>query len=352
MYCQIVSVPGCSGVPVGAAYARIMSDLRYRRLGRSGLVVSVVGLGCNNFGRRLDADGARAVVDAAFDVGINLFDTSDTYGTPHGTSEHMLGAALKGRRDDVVLATKFGNDMAGMNGLDRGARGSRSYIVRAVEASLRRLDTDHIDLYQMHTPDPATPIDETLAALDDLVHAGKVRYLGNSNFAGWQIADADWTARTAGVTPFISAQNQYSLLHRDAETEVVPACEHFGLGLLPYFPLDSGLLSGKYRRGEKPSAGTRLSREGYDRWLEDADWDTIAALSGYAAERGRTLLDVAIAGLAARPAVTSVIAGAMTPDQVRGNAAAGTWQPSPEDMTALDERLAQSRRWATSERRR
>jgi aryl-alcohol dehydrogenase-like predicted oxidoreductase len=239
-----------------------------------------------------------------------------------------------------------------MNGLDRGARGSRSYIVRAVEASLRRLDTDHIDLYQMHTPDPATPIDETLAALDDLVHAGKVRYLGNSNFAGWQIADADWTARTAGVTPFISAQNQYSLLHRDAETEVVPACEHFGLGLLPYFPLDSGLLSGKYRRGEKPSAGTRLSREGYDRWLEDADWDTIAALSGYAAERGRTLLDVAIAGLAARPAVTSVIAGAMTPDQVRGNAAAGTWQPSPEDMTALDERLAQSRRWATSERRR
>ncbi len=326
--------------------------MSYRPLGRSGLVVSVVGLGCNNFGRKLDADGSRAVVDAALDVGINLFDTADIYGTPHGTSEEMLGAALKGRRDDVVLATKFGMDMAGMNGPDHGARGSRSYIIRAVEASLRRLDTDYIDLYQMHTPDPATPIDETLSALDDLVHAGKVRYLGNSNFAGWQIADADWTARTAGVTPFISAQNQYSLLHRDVEIEVVPACQHFGLGLLPFFPLDSGLLSGKYRRGEKPAEGTRLSLERYQRWLDGADWDTIEALSAYAAERGRSLLDVAVAGLAARPAVTSVIAGATTPDQVRANAAAGTWRLSPEDKTALDELLAQSSRRVTSERRR
>jgi len=329
-----------------------MIDMSYRPLGRSGLVVSVVGLGCNNFGRKLDADGSRAVVDAALDVGINLFDTADIYGTPHGTSEEMLGAALKGRRDDVVLATKFGMDMAGMNGPDHGARGSRSYIIRAVEASLRRLDTDYIDLYQMHTPDPATPIDETLSALDDLVHAGKVRYLGNSNFAGWQIADADWTARTAGVTPFISAQNQYSLLHRDVEIEVVPACQHFGLGLLPFFPLDSGLLSGKYRRGEKPAEGTRLSLERYRRWLDGADWDTIEALSAYAAERGRSLLDVAVAGLAARPAVTSVIAGATTPDQVRANAAAGTWRLSPEDKTALDELLAQSSRRVTSERRR
>jgi len=329
-----------------------MFDISYRRLGRSGLVVSVVGLGCNNFGRKLDADGSRAVVDAALDVGINLFDTADIYGTPHGTSEEMLGAALKGRRDDVVLATKFGMDMAGMNGPDHGARGSRSYIIRAVEASLRRLDTDYIDLYQMHTPDPATPIDETLSALDDLVHAGKVRYLGNSNFAGWQIADADWTARTTGVTPFISAQNQYSLLHRDVEIEVVPACQHFGLGLLPFFPLDSGLLSGKYRRGEKPAEGTRLSLERYQRWLDGADWDTIEALSAYAAERGRSLLDVAVAGLAARPAVTSVIAGATTPDQVRANAAAGTWRLSPEDKTALDELLAQSSRRVTSERRR
>ena len=325
--------------------------MSYRRLGKSGLAVSVVGLGCNNFGRKLDADGSRAVVDAALDVGMNLFDTADIYGTPHGSSEELLGAALKGRRGDIVLATKFGMDMAGMNGPDHGARGSRSYIIRAVEASLRRLDTDYIDLYQMHTPDPATPIDETLSTLDDLVHAGKVRYVGNSNFAGWQIADADWTARTAGVTPFISAQNQYSLLHRDVEIEVVPACQHFGLGLLPFFPLDSGLLSGKYRRGEKPAEGTRLSLERYQRWLDGADWDTIEALSAYAAERGRSLLDVAIAGLAARPAVTSVIAGATTPDQVRANAAAGRWQLSPEDKSALDEHLAQSRRRVTSERR-
>src|SRR3954447_20854348 len=188
-----------------------MSEMTYRRLGNSGLVVSVVGVGCNNFGRKLDADGTRAVVDAALDAGITLFDTADIYGTPHGASEELLGAALKGRRDQVVLATKFGMDMQGINGKDYGARGSRGYIVRAVEASLRRLGTDHIDLYQMHTPDPATPIDETLSALNDLVRTGKVRYLGNSNFAGWQIADADWTARAAGQAPFISAQNHYSL---------------------------------------------------------------------------------------------------------------------------------------------
>jgi aryl-alcohol dehydrogenase-like predicted oxidoreductase len=316
-----------------------MSEMSYRRLGASGLVVSVVGLGCNNFGRKVDADGTRVVVDAAFDVGITLFDTADTYGTPHGSSEELLGAALKGRRDDIVLATKFGMDMAGMNGPDHGARGSRSYIIRAVEASLRRLDTDYIDLYQIHTPDPATPIDETLSALDDLVHSGKVRYLGNSNFAGWQIADADWTARAADVTPFISAQNQYSLLHRDAEIEVVPACEHFGLGLLPFFPLDSGLLSGKYRRGERPAEGTRLSLERYQRWLDGADWDTIEALAAYGAERGHSLLDVAIAGLAARPAVTSVIAGATTPDQVQANASAASWQLTAEDKAALNEIL-------------
>jgi aryl-alcohol dehydrogenase-like predicted oxidoreductase len=317
-----------------------MSEMSYRRLGASGLVVSVVGLGCNNFGRKVDADGTRAVVDAAFDVGITLFDTADTYGTPHGSSEELLGAALKGRRDDIVLATKFGMDMAGMNGPDHGARGSRSYIIRAVEASLRRLDTDYIDLYQIHTPDPATPIDETLSALDDLVHSGKVRYLGNSNFAGWQIADADWTAKAADVTPFISAQNQYSLLHRDAEIEVVPACEHFGLGLLPFFPLDSGLLSGKYRRGERPAEGTRLSLERYQRWLDGADWDTIEALAAYGAERGHSLLDVAIAGLAARPAVTSVIAGATTPDQVQANASAASWQLTAEDKAALNEILS------------
>jgi aryl-alcohol dehydrogenase-like predicted oxidoreductase len=313
-----------------------MSEMSYRRLGNSGLVVSVVGIGCNNFGRKLDADGTRAVVDAAFDAGVTLFDTADIYGTPHGASEECLGAALKGRRDEIVLASKFGMDMEGLNGNDFGARGSRRYIVRAVEASLRRLDTDHIDLYQMHEPDPATPIEETLAALDDLVRSGKVRYLGNSNFTGWQIADADWTARAGGLTPFISAQNQYSLLHREVETEVVPACEHYGLGLLPFFPLDSGLLSGKYRRGETPAEGTRLSLDRYRRWLEGADWDTIEALTGYAAERGHSLLDVAIAGLAARPAVTSVIAGATTPEQVRANAAAGAWQLTGDDLVALD----------------
>lgn len=317
-----------------------MSEMSYRRLGTSGLVVSTVGIGCNNFGRKLDADGTKAVVDAALDAGITLFDTADIYGTPHGSSEECLGAALKGRRDEVVLATKFGMDMEGVNGNDFGARGSRRYIVRAAEASLRRLDTDYIDLYQMHEPDPATPIDETLAALDDLVRAGKVRYLGNSNFAGWQIADADWTARAGGATPFISAQNQYSLLHREVETDVVPACEHFGLGLLPFFPLDSGLLSGKYKRGEQPAEGTRLSLDRYRRWLDGADWDTIEALTAFGAERGHSLLDVAIAGLAARPAVTSVIAGATTPEQVRQNAAAGAWELTAEDAAALDEILS------------
>ncbi|WP_328464398.1 aldo/keto reductase [Actinoplanes sp. NBC_00393] len=313
-----------------------MSEMSYRRLGDSGLVVSVVGIGCNNFGRKLDAEGTREVVDAAIDAGITLFDTADIYGTPHGTSEQLLGAALKGRRDEVVLASKFGMNMEGLNGRDFGARGARRYIVRAVEASLRRLETDHIDLYQMHEPDPATPIDETLAALDDLVRSGKVRYLGNSNFSGWQIADADWTARTSGLTRFISAQNRYSLLHREVETEVVPACEQFGLGLLPFFPLDSGLLTGKYRRGEQPSAGTRLSQDRYRPWLDDADWDTIEALTAYGRERGHSLLDVAIAGLAARPAVTSVIAGATTAEQVQANAAAGSWELSAADVAALD----------------
>ncbi|AEV81333.1 aldo/keto reductase [Actinoplanes sp. SE50] len=316
-----------------------MTEMSYRRLGESGLVVSVVGIGCNNFGRKLDADGTREVVDAAFDAGITLFDTADIYGTPHGSSEELLGAALKGRRDEVVLATKFGMDMAGLNGRDFGARGSRRYIVRAVEASLRRLETDYIDLYQLHEPDPATPIEETLSALDDLVRAGKVRYLGNSNFSGWQIADADWTARAADLTPFISAQNRYSLLHRDVEIEVVPACERFGLGLLPFFPLDSGLLSGKYRRGEKPAAGTRLAQDRYAPWLEHADWNRIDALTAFGAERGHSLLEVAIAGLAARPAVTSVIAGATTPDQVHANAAAAAWDLTAADVATLDEIL-------------
>jgi aryl-alcohol dehydrogenase-like predicted oxidoreductase len=313
-----------------------MSEMTYRRLGDSGLVVSVVGIGCNNFGRKLDVDGTREVVDAALDAGINLFDTADIYGTPHGSSEQLLGAALKGRRDEVVLATKFGMDMEGLNGRDFGARGARRYIVRAVEASLRRLETDHIDLYQMHAPDPATPIDETLNALDDLVRSGKVRYLGNSNFSGWQIADADWVARSGNLTRFISAQNQYSLLARDVETEVIPACERFGLGFLPFFPLESGLLTGKYRRGEQPPAGTRMANERYASWLARADWDTIEALTAFGAERDRSLLEVAVAGLAAQPGVTSVIAGATTAEQVQANAAAGAWRLSAADVAALD----------------
>ncbi|MEU8655471.1 aldo/keto reductase [Actinoplanes philippinensis] len=316
-----------------------MSEMTYRRLGDSGLVVSVVGIGCNNFGRKLDADGTREVVDAAIDAGINLFDTADIYGTPHGSSEQLLGAALKGRRDEVVLATKFGMDMEGLNGRDFGARGSRRYIVRAVEASLRRLETDHIDLYQLHTPDPATPIEETLAALDDLVRSGKVRYLGNSNFSGWQIADADWVARSGNMARFISAQNQYSLLERSVETEVIPACERFGLGFLPFFPLESGLLTGKYRRGEQPPAGTRMANERYASWLARADWDTIEALTAFGAERDRSLLEVAVAGLAAQPGVTSVIAGATTAEQVQSNAAAGAWRLSAADVAALDKLL-------------
>ncbi|MEU8327959.1 aldo/keto reductase [Micromonospora sp. NPDC048839] len=310
--------------------------MTYRRLGDSGLVVSVVGIGCNNFGRKLDLDGTRAVVDAALDAGITLFDTADIYGEPQGSSEELLGQALKGRRDDVVVATKFGMDMFGLNGPDFGARGSRRYIARAVEASLRRLGTDHIDLYQMHEPDPGTPIDETLAALDDLVRDGKVRYLGNSNFAGWQIADADWVASSNGRSRFISAQNHYSLLERSVETEIIPACDRFGLGMLPFFPLANGLLTGKYKRSGQPPAGSRLSGGGrYAERLAAADWDTIEAIEAYAAERGVSMLQVAIGGLAAQPAVTSVIAGATTPDQVRANAAAGTWEPSDEDLAAL-----------------
>jgi aryl-alcohol dehydrogenase-like predicted oxidoreductase len=309
--------------------------MEYRRLGRSGLVVSVVGIGCNNFGRKLDRSQTAAVVHAALDAGVTLFDTADIYGTPHGTSEEFIGAALRGRRDDVILATKFGMDMEGVNGNDYSARGSRRYIARAVEASLRRLGTDHIDLYQFHEPDPATPIEETLAALDDLVRAGKVRYLGNSNFAGWQIADADWVARTRGLTPFISAQNRYSLLNRHVEKATVPACEHYGLGLLPFFPLESGLLSGKYRRGEAAAPGTRLSQERYAPLLANAPWDTVEAIGKYAAARDLTMLDVAIGGLAAQPAVTSVIAGATTPEQVRANVAAGAWRPSTADLEEL-----------------
>jgi aryl-alcohol dehydrogenase-like predicted oxidoreductase len=318
--------------------------MRYRRLGNSGLAVSVVGLGCNSFGRRIDKAQTQAVVNAAIDAGITLFDTADVYGDPAGTSEELLGAALaaNGRRDDVFIATKFGGSMSGANGPDWDARGSRRYITRAVEASLRRLGTDYIDLYQIHRPDPQTPIAETLSTLDDLVRAGKVRYLGHSNFSGWQVAEAAWTARTDHLTPFVSAQNEYSLVQRGVEADLVPACQAYGIGLLPYLPLANGLLTGKYRRDDIP-AGTRLSQERYARYLAAAPWDAIDALAAFAQERGRSIVDVAITGLAAKPTVGSVIAGATSPEQVRTNASAIAWVPSDEDLARLDEITAPRR---------
>lgn len=314
-----------------------MSEMDYRPLGDSGLIVSAVGIGCNAFSRRVDLAGVRDILDAAGDVGITLLDTADVYGDSPGASESMMGEALEGRRDEFVVATKFGMDMRGDNGADHGVRASRSYVRRAVEASLRRLRTDYIDLYQLHVPDEVTPIEETLSVLTDLVREGKVRYLGCSNVAGWQVADADWTARSAGLERFVSVQNRYSLVDRRIEDEVVPACETFGLGVLPYFPLEHGLLTGKYRRGEGAPKGSRADLDpSRAQWLERADWDRIEAVEAYAAARDLGVLDVAIAGLAAQPAVASVIAGATSADQVRANAAALRWEPTLEDLAALD----------------
>jgi aryl-alcohol dehydrogenase-like predicted oxidoreductase len=309
--------------------------MRYRPLGDSGLVVSVTGLGCNNFGRRLDLDATRAVVNAALEAGVTLLDTSDTYGNGGG-SEELLGEVLAGRRDEVVLATKFGHQDFDMGyGPAAGAKGGRAYIRRAVERSLRRLRTDYLDLYQIHTPDPVTPVAETLAALGELVAEGKVRYLGNSNFTGWQIADAAHVARAAGAVPFISAQNHWSLLERGAEAEVVPAARHFGLGVLPYFPLANGLLTGKVRKGQAPPPGSRLAgRPGY---LTEAKLDRVEALISWAAERGLTVLEVAVGALAAQPGCTSVIAGATSPEQVKANAVAADWIPSAADLAELDQ---------------
>ncbi|MGE5828143.1 MAG: aldo/keto reductase [Micromonosporaceae bacterium] len=310
--------------------------MSFRRLGTSGLAVSVVGIGCNNFGRKIGADEVHAVVDAALECGVNLFDTADIYGEPHGGSEELLGAALKGRRDDVIVATKFGSNMDGVNGRDWDARGSRRYIIGAVEASLRRLGTDHIDLYQMHEPDPVTPIEETLSTLDGLVRSGKVRYIGSSNFAGWQVADAAWTARAHHLAPFVSAQNEYSLLERAAEAELLPACARFGVGLLPYFPLASGLLTGKYRRDQAAPPGTRLSHPRFAPRLANAPWSKVERIEEFARERAISMLDVAIGALLGRPEVASVIAGATTPEQVRANVAAAAWSPSSVDLTELD----------------
>ena len=309
--------------------------MTYRHLGDSGPMVSAVGVGCNAFSRRVDQDGVAAILAAAREVGVTLLDTADVYGATHGASEEMLGIALQGQRDEFVVATKFGG---GRIEPAEGARGSRRRVERAVEGSLRRLRTDHIDLYQLHVPDDATPIEETLSALTDLVSAGQVRYVGSSNFAAWQIADADWTAQTSGLERFVSAQNRYSLLDRGVEEEVIPACRQYGVGMLPYFPLEYGLLTGKYRRGEEAPPGSRAALDpDRSQWLRGADWDRIEALTSYAKERDLTLLEVAIAGLASQPAVASVISGATRGEQVRANAAALRWRPTPEDLAELDE---------------
>ncbi|MCD4526488.1 aldo/keto reductase [Nocardioides sp. cx-173] len=312
--------------------------MEYRPLGDSGLMVSAVGIGCNAFSRRVELAGVRDILAAARDTGITLLDTADTYGDPPGGSESLLGEALAGQRDHFVVATKFGMDMRGEYGEDHGARASRRYVRRAVEGSLRRLRFDHIDLYQLHVPDEVTPIEETLTVLTDLVHEGKIGYLGCSNLDAWQVADADWTSRSAGLERFVSVQNRYSLLDRSIEEEVVPACEHFGLGILPFFPLEYGLLTGKYRRGQSAPAGSRADLDpARAQWLAEADWDRIEAVTAYAEARDLSLLDVAIAGLAAQPAVSSVIAGATSGDQVRLNAAALRWVPSEADLVELDE---------------
>ena len=307
--------------------------MRYRSLGNSGLVVSVAGLGGNNFGRRLDVDATRAVVDAALDAGITLLDTAESYGA--GRSEEFLGDALAGRRDQVVLATKFGHRSADMGyGAAAGAKGGRGYIIRAVERSLRRLRTDYIDLYQIHTPDPTTPIEETLSALGDLVAQGKVRYLGHSNFAGWQLAEAAGASRELGTTGFVSAQNHWSLLERGIQAEVVPAALRYGLGVLPYYPLANGLLTGKVRRGLAPPEGSRLA----DRpdYITGDKLDQVERLADWAQQHGVTLLDVAVGGLAAQPGCSSVIAGATSPEQVKANAAAASWVPSADELADLD----------------
>ncbi|WP_108250501.1 aldo/keto reductase [Planctomonas deserti] len=315
-----------------------MAEISYRTLGDSGLMVSSVGIGCNNFGRAKtaseSAEGTRAVIDAAIHAGITFFDTADIYGATPGLSETLMGEALQGKRDEIVLATKFGMDMRGANGPDWGARGSRRYVRRAVESSLRRLRTDWIDLYQLHQPDPNTPIEETLDVLDDLIAEGKVRYIGHSNLAGWQIADADHVARLGAHPRFISAQNEYSLLARNAEEEVLPAVRHFGLGFLPYFPLYNGLLTGKYSREGGPADGRLVTAKPH--LLADAPWDVLDAYRAFCDARGISMLTATFAWLLAQPSLTSVIAGASRPEQATGNAeAAAAWTPSPDEVAEI-----------------
>jgi aryl-alcohol dehydrogenase-like predicted oxidoreductase len=299
--------------------------MRTRTLGDGGPEVSVVGLGTNNFGGRIDYGESRAVIEAALDAGVTLIDTADIYS--QGTSEEFIGRALEGRRDAVLIATKFGKPM---DERPEERRGNPDYIRWAVEGSLRRLRTDVIDVYQMHEPDPATPVEETLGALNDLVHDGKVRWIGSSNFSADQLEAAEQVSRGAGFHRFVSAQNHYSLVEREVEDELLPACERLGIGFLPYFPLASGLLTGKYRRGEEATEGRLAGRQ-----IPEERWNRAETLQRYADERGLSLLEVAVGGLLAMPAVSSVIAGATKPEQVRANVAAGAGEPSAEDVEVL-----------------
>ncbi|MBV8065450.1 MAG: aldo/keto reductase [Actinobacteria bacterium] len=299
--------------------------MRTRSLGAEGPVVTVVGLGTNNFGGRIDYDASKAVIDEALEQGIKLFDTADIYS--QGASEEFIGRALEGRRDAVFVATKFGKPM---NDNPSDSRGSPEYIRWAVEGSLRRLRTDYVDVYQMHEPDPSTPIEETLGALDELVREGKVRWVGSSNFSPEQVEQADTLARDRGLTRFVAAQNEYSLVEREAEDELLPLCDGLGIGVLPFFPLASGLLTGKHTVGEVPTEGRLAGRE-----IPPERWEKVEALQRYADERGISLLDVAVGGLLAMPAVTSVIAGATKPEQVRANVGAGTWEPKQNDVAEL-----------------
>jgi len=299
--------------------------MRTRTLGEGGPEVSVVGLGTNNFGGRIDYEQSLAVLDAALDAGVTLIDTADIYG--QGTSEEFIGRALEGRRDQVVIATKFGSEM---HERPEERRGNPDYIQWAVEGSLRRLRTDVIDVYQMHQPDPVTPIEETLGALNDLVADGKVRWIGSSNFSASQIEAAEEISRGTGFPRFVSAQNNYSLVEREAEDEILPMCAKLGIGFLPFFPLASGLLTGKYRRGVEATEGRLAGRE-----IPDERWDRLEDVERYADEHGRPLLEVAIGGLLAMPAVTSVIAGATKPEQVRENVEAGAWEPLPQEVEEL-----------------
>jgi aryl-alcohol dehydrogenase-like predicted oxidoreductase len=306
--------------------------MKKRPLGKSGPQVSLVGLGCNNFGWWADLETSRAVVHKALDAGITLFDTADMYG--NGASETMLGQILGERRKDIVLATKFGMPMDEA-GTMKGA--SRGYIMTAVEASLKRLKTDWIDLYQIHRPDPLTPLEETLQALDDLVRAGKVRYIGCSNYPAWQVVEAEWIARGLGLSTFITCQDEYSLLARDPERELLPAMEAHGEVLLPYFPLASGLLTGKYKRDKIPQ-GTRLAtvERLANRYMTDANWKIVESLEAFCAQRGHTLLELAFSWLASKPIVGSVIAGAKSPEQVEQNVKAAGWELTADDLAEVD----------------